>query len=440
MKKNKQKNYLKSITLVLFLVVFIPHLLLAQRVLRGKVISEEGAPLSNASVQLKNGTASALSADDGTFTITVPAGETTLVVSYIGFLSQEVDVAGQTDVIVVLESETTSLDDVVVVGYGTQRAEAVTGSVSSIRGDALREVPSANISQALQGRLPGVELTQTSSQPGAVMQIRIRGSRSLSASNDPLIVLDGIPFPGSIADINANDIRSIDILKDASATAIYGSRGANGVVLVTTDKGQAGQKARFNFNSFTGVKELFSRFPMMNGSEFAALRTAAGQFSNSLDESNETSTDWQDLLYRTGMMTSHDVGVSGGTEKGAYNFSAGYLQDKGVIPTQQYQRYSVRGSIDQGIGEHFRVGFTTNNNFSINEGSNVGIYGILSMSPLASPYNEDGSWKRTISMPLDETWSYSRDIVEGLQDQWLNQTRAYGTYNTLYGEVSIPGI
>lgn len=440
MKKNKQKNYLKSITLVLFLVVFIPHLLLAQRVLRGKVISEEGAPLSNASVQLKNGTASALSADDGTFTITVPAGETTLVVSYIGFISQEVDVAGQTDVIVVLESETTSLDDVVVVGYGTQRAEAVTGSVSSIRGDALREVPSANISQALQGRLPGVELTQTSSQPGAVMQIRIRGSRSLSASNDPLIVLDGIPFPGSIADINANDIRSIDILKDASATAIYGSRGANGVVLVTTDKGQAGQKARFNFNSFTGVKELFSRFPMMNGSEFAALRTAAGQFSNSLDESNETSTDWQDLLYRTGMMTSHDVGVSGGTEKGAYNFSAGYLQDKGVIPTQQYQRYSVRGSIDQGIGEHFRVGFTTNNNFSINEGSNVGIYGILSMSPLASPYNEDGSWKRTISMPLDETWSYSRDIVEGLQDQWLNQTRAYGTYNTLYGEVSIPGI
>lgn len=440
MKKTKQKLYLKGITLALFLVVFIPYFLHAQRTLTGKVISEDGTPLTNASVQLKNGSIGTLSANDGTFTITVPTGETTLVVSFIGFISQDVDIAGKSQVIVALQSESTSLEDVVVVGYGTQRAEAVTGSVSSIQGDVLRDVPAANISQALQGRLPGVELSQTSSQPGAAMQIRIRGSRSLSASNDPLIVLDGIPFAGSIGDINSNDIKSIDILKDASATAIYGSRGANGVILITTNKGQVGQKARFSYNSFVGTKDLFARYPMMEGSEFAALRKAAGQYTNSLDESDDTNTDWQDLLYRTGMVTSHDVGVSGGTERGSYYFNAGYFEDRGVVPTQQYKRYSIRGSLDQGIGEYFRVGFTTNNNFNITEGSNVGLYGVLSMSPLANPYNEDGSWKRTIRMPLDEPWSYSRDIVNSLKDEWLSQTRAYGTYNTLYGEVRIPGI
>ncbi|TCK85409.1 SusC/RagA family TonB-linked outer membrane protein [Albibacterium bauzanense] len=440
MKKTKQKSYLKGIALALFLVVFTPCFLLAQRTVTGKVISEDGTPLTNASVQLKNGSIGTLSANDGTFTIAVPTGETTLVVSFIGFISQDVDIAGESQVIVVLESESTSLQDVVVVGYGTQRAEAVTGSVSSIQGDALREVPAANISQALQGRLPGVELSQTSSQPGAAMQIRIRGSRSLSASNDPLIVLDGIPFAGSIGDINSNDIKSIDILKDASATAIYGSRGANGVIIVTTNKGQIGQKAKFSYNSYVGTKDLFAKFPMMNGSEFAALRKAAGQYTNSLDESDDTNTDWQDLLYRTGMTTSHDFGVSGGTEKGTYYFNAGYFEDQGVIPTQGYKRYSIRGSIDQGIGEYFRVGFTTNSNFNVTQGSNVGIYGALSMSPIANPYNEDGSWKRTIRMPLDETWSYSRDIVNSLKDEWLSQNRAYGTYNTLYGEVKIPGV
>lgn len=438
--KKKQTHNLSRLIFVIALVLLIPNLALAQRSLRGKVVSEEGTALANASIQVKGTTTSTSSASDGTFTLTIPSGRTILNISYVGYISQDFTVDNQTEIVVTLASQTTSLEDVVVVGYGTQRAEAVTGSVSSIRGDALREVPSANISQALQGRLPGVEMTQTSSQPGAVMQVRIRGSRSLSASNDPLIVLDGIPFPGSIADINPNDIKSIDILKDASATAIYGSRGANGVILVTTDKGSMGQNAKFNYNGFAGIRELFARYPMMNGPEFAALRKAAGQYSNSLDESDDTDTDWQDLLYTTGLMNSHDVGVTGGTQSGMYAFNAGYLNDLGVIPTQGYKRYSIRGSLDQNIGSHIRVGFTTNSNFSLNQGSNVGIYGILSMSPIANPYNEDGSWKRTIRMPLDEPWSYSKDVVNNLKEQWLSQNRAYGTYNTLYGEFSVPGI
>jgi TonB-linked SusC/RagA family outer membrane protein len=404
------------------------------------VTDEKNEPLPGAVIKAKSGNGSTSTGTNGAFSLSVPANEPSVLASYMGFTTQEVRINGQAALTIKLVSDNENLNEVVVVGYGVQRAEAVTGSVASIRGDALRDVPSSNISQALQGRLPGVELSQTSSQPGAAMQIRIRGTRSLSASNDPLVVLDGIPFAGSIGDISPSDIKSIEILKDASATAIYGSRGANGVVLVTSNKGQMGQKATINYSNFVGTKDVFGRYPMMDGPELAALRKTAGLYTNSLDESDDVNTDWQDLLYRKGLITSHDIGVSGGTEQGSYSFNAGYLEDRGVIPTQDYRRYSIRGSIDQGVGKYIRMGFTTNSNFNITRGSNVGMYGVLSMSPIANPYNADGTWKRTIRMPLDETWSYSKDVVNDLKDRWLNRTEAYGTYNTLYGEVKIPGI
>lgn len=170
-------------------------------------------------------------------------------------------VGGQSNISVTLQDESIGLSDVVVVGYGTQRKESVTGSVASLKGEVVRDVPWANISRALQGRVAGVEMLQTSSKPGAEMQIRIRGTRSLNASNDPLIVLDGIPFAGSIGDINPGDIKSIDILKDASATAIYGSRGANGVILVSTNKGTKGQEAKFSYNGYYGLKDIFAKYP-----------------------------------------------------------------------------------------------------------------------------------------------------------------------------------
>ncbi|SFU90547.1 SusC/RagA family TonB-linked outer membrane protein [Pontibacter akesuensis] len=406
--------------------------------------AEAGIGLPGVTVLLKGTQTAAPTDANGTYTINLPNGNGTLVFSYIGYESQEVPVNGRNTINVQLGTDAKALEEVVVVGYGTQRAEAVTGSVASISSEEITQVPSGNITQALQGRLPGVEFAQSSSQPGASMQIRIRGTRSISGGNDPLVVLDGIPFPGAISDINPNDIKSIDILKDASATAIYGSRGANGVVLISTKTGKAGQKPQVTYNGFHGVKEVFARYDMMSGPELFALRQAAGQFNGQLgvDEAEGVDTDWQDLLYKTGMTTSHDVGVSGGTEQGRYNFSVGYFEDEGVIPTQQYTRYSMRGSIDQGIGKRFRMGFTTYNNYNLTEGNNVGLYNILSLSPLANPYNEDGSLKRTVRMPLDETWVYTRDMLEegGLDDLWLSQTRAFATYNTIYGEVQIPGV
>ncbi|MFS8615624.1 MAG: TonB-dependent receptor [Solitalea sp.] len=426
-------------------VVFDPAARLAElgvqiRTVKGKVVDPEGKPMMGVSV-VEKGTTNGTSTDtEGNFSLSVSTQRPVLVFTFIGYLSQEVEVGEQAAIQVTLEEDLQQLEEVVVVGYGTQRREAVTGSVVSISGEDMRGVPSSNISQALQGRLPGVEISQTSSQPGATMQIRIRGTRSLTASNDPLVVLDGIPFSGSIADINPNDIKSIDILKDASATAIYGSRGANGVILVTTAKGVPGQDAKVSYNGYYGAKTAFAEYPMMSGSEFVALRQAAGQFTNALDESDDVNTDWQDLLYQTGTVTSHDVSIQGGSRNGSYNFGAGYYHDESLIPSQQYNRFSLRGSIDQQVGQYFRFGLNTNNTYNVTEGSQVGLYGILSMSPIADPFNEDGSWKRTVKMPLDEQWVYSREILEGLEDQWLDQTRSYATYNALYGELQVPGV
>jgi TonB-dependent starch-binding outer membrane protein SusC len=313
-----------------------------------------------------------------------------LVFSFVGMTTMEIPVNGQTVISVQLTEDVTDLEEVVVVGYGTQRREAVTGSVASVSGDVLREIPASNFTQALQGRIAGVEMAQTSTRPGSSMQIRIRGTRSLTASNDPLIVLDGIPFSGTISEINTNDIKSMDILKDASATAIYGSRGANGVIIITTNKGSKGQKAKVTYNGRQGVNTVFANFPMMDGPEFVALRAARGQYSNGPDEFDNMNTDWQDMFYRNGSQSSHDVGLSGGTANGSYNFGVGYLNDQGVIPTNSFTRYSLRTSIDQEVGEWFRFGLNSNSNVNFTQGNQVGLYGVLSMSPISDPYNEDG--------------------------------------------------
>lgn len=400
--------------------------------------SEDNLGIPGVNVLIK-GTANAAITDiDGTYTISAPRNAV-LVFTSVGFKTQEATVTGNT-ISIVLQGATEQLEEVVVVGYGNQRKEAVTGSVASIKGDAIREIPSNNIARALQGRIAGVEMTQTSTKPGAGMQIRVRGSRSLNASNDPLVVLDGIPFSGSINDLSTDDIKSIDILKDASATAIYGSRGANGVILVTTNKGSKGQEARFTYNSFYGVKSVFAKYPMMNGPEYVKLRAAAGLYTNGLDEADNVNTDWQDLFYRTATIQNHYFGVSGGMAKGSYNFSLSYQKDESVVPLQDFERFSLLASVDQEIGSALRIGITSNNNYSVNNGNNLGLYGVLSMSPIANPYNEDGSWKRTVAMPLDEQWVYSEQTMNALGDKYVDKTKTFGSYNTIYAEVKVPGV
>ncbi|MEI3790761.1 MULTISPECIES: SusC/RagA family TonB-linked outer membrane protein [unclassified Chryseobacterium] len=332
------------------------------------------------------------------------------------------------------------IEEVIVIGYGTQKKEAVTGSVSSLGGTALKEVPSANITDAIQGRLPGVDIGRTSTKPGAVQQIRIRGERSLTGSNDPLIVLDGIPFVGSLGDISPSDIKSLDILKDASATAIYGSRGANGVILITTNRGSKGQKARFTYNGYTGFQTIFSKYPVMDGPKFAKLRADAKMFTNAQDEFNDINTDWQDKYYGVGLMMNHDVGVTGGSEKGNYNFGVAYFQQNGVVPLQSYKRLSIRGSLDQEVSKFIKIGFSTNSNFSINDFNGVSGAPMLGYSPLVSPYKADGSPKTVMYSAIDQTALQTRGILENLGDAYADRTNAFSSYNNLYGELKIPGV
>jgi len=436
---------MKKSRLLRIAFIMLPMLLLsfwtyAQSVrVKGTVIDEGGAPMVGVNVVIKGTTTGIITDANGKYQIDTDS-KSTLSFSFIGYNVQDIPVASRKEIDVKLLPDNRQVDEVVVVGYGTQRKEAVTGSVASMKGDVLREMPAANITQSMQGRVAGVDMQQTDSKPGSTLQIRIRGTRSLTASNDPLVVLDGIPFAGSISDLSSDDIKSIDILKDASATAIYGSRGANGVILITSNRGTKGDNAHFSYNSYYGVKNAID-YPMMNGTDFIALRKAANIYTtNGTDEDNSVNTDWQSLFYRTGIQTNHDLNVTGGTQKGSYKFGVGYYSDQAVIPGSDYIRYSIRASVDQEIGKYLHIGATTNNIYSITNGASLGMYGVLSMSPIANPYNTDGSLKTTVQMPLDKQWVYTKSVIEGLGDKWKDQSKAFASYNSFFGELKIPGV
>ena len=434
----RKNHYLQTLCLFL-LFCLAPIVASGQSIsVQGTVTDATGEPVLGANVTEPGTTNGVITDLDGKYVISV-SSKGKLNFSYIGYQAQLIDVAGRNRIDIVLQEDTQVLEEVVVIGYGTQRKEAVTGSVASMKGEVLREVQTGNISSALAGRVAGVDMSQTSSKPGASMQIRIRGTRSLNASNDPLVVLDGIPFAGSLSDINPNDIKSLDILKDASSTAIYGSRGANGVIMVTTNKGYTEQKVQVSYNGYFGFKNA-QEFPMMTGDELSKLRATAGKYTNGLDEKDGTNTDWQDLFYQTGIATSHDVTVSGGAKTNNYSFGIGYFNDKGVVPTQQYNRITMRGSLDQEVGKYIKIGFVTNDNYNVTEGGQIGLYNVLSASPLISPRNDDGTIRKIGKAATDDQVFITRDIINEYDDLWVQRDKAFASYNNLYTDVKIPGI
>ena len=399
-------------------------------------VSDSQGPLIGATVMEKGTNNGTVTDFDGKFSLNVSAGAT-LVVSYVGYVSQEVKASDGMNV--TLKEDGHIVNEVVVIGYGTQRREAVTGSVANIGGEKLNQVAATNAAQALQGRVAGVLMTQTGSKPGDEMQIRIRGQRSLSASNDPLIVLDGIPFMGSLSDINPSDIKSMDILKDASATAIYGSRGANGVIIITTVKGSQGTPAKVTYNGYVSFKTVFHKYPMMDGPTYNKFRQYAGLYQNSLDENENTNTDWQDLYYQTGVSHNHDISVAGGTNGGSYSFGAGYYKDESVVPTEGYNRISVRGNFDQKVGKWFRFGLSTNTSYRKTEGVN-NMYAVLASTPISSPYDANGNLKRYNALPADDQVVVTKETVERDKEMWLSENKGIGTYNTLFAELKCPWI
>lgn len=409
------------------------------KVVRGSVFDSHG-PLIGATV-VEKGTNNGVVTDfDGNYTIKVSDPNAVLVVKYIGYITQELAVNDVTVVNFTMHEEGRNLNEIVVIGYGTQRKESVTGSVANVSAQKLMENPSSNITQALQNRVAGVDMQQTNSQPGAEMRIRIRGQRSLSASNDPLIVLDGIPFVGTLADINPSDIKSLDILKDASATAIYGSRGANGVIMITTNKGTIATPAKVTYNGYVNFKTLFNEFPMMSGEKFSEMRKLAGKYTNGLDEKDGVDTNWQDMFYQTGVAHSHDITVSGGTQNGTYSFGGSYNHDEGVIPTQAFDRFTLRANIEQKIGNFVRVGLSSTNTYNVKEGMQIGMYGILQMSPIVDPYNADGSLKRVVHLGSDDIFVMTKDVIEANKEKWRNDNETIATYNSIFGEIECPWV
>ena len=422
------------------LSVLLPFAAAAQQVtVKGKVTDQNGEPLAAAGVVVMNTTNGVVTDFDGNYQLTVNR-DAVLEFSSLGYVSQAVPVNGRAVINVQLEVDSELVEEAVVIGYGTARKSDVTGSITSVGGNDLREVPAGDITQALQGRIAGVDFQSSSSNPGASMTICIRGDRSLSASNDPLIVLDGIPFMGSLSDISTNDIKSIDVLKDAASTAIYGSRGANGVIIITTYKGVEGQDPKVSFNFYTAVKDAI-KLPTMQGEKFVQMRKMAGRYTNSIMESDDVNTDWQDMIYRTGYTQNYELSVVGGTKGGSYRFGITYYNDEAVLPTKGYDRLALTGSIDQKIGEYVRVGFTTNTSYTVNTGNQVGVP--FTYSPLVNPYDENGELRRTVDMPSDNGWFvWTKENVNEYTDAGVynNESNNIATYNTGYLQVNIPGI
>lgn len=450
-----------KILLVVVSVNLISFSLFAQTVaLRGKVVDEKGEPLIGATIKIAGTTTAATANINGEFTLNVPANTAKITVSFVGYTDYEKTlVRGVTNLgTITLASSNKSLSEVVVVGYGTQKKKDVTGAISSIGATALLEVPATNIIQGLQGRLAGIDIQTNSGQPGAAAAIRIRGERSLGTTgssadsqNGPLVVLDGIPFVGgSINDINPDDIANIDVLKDASATAIYGSRGASGVIIVTTKRGKAGSTI-VSYNAYAGMSKPTSEYNFFNGQEYANFKEAA-RIYNSVNPgtsayglttaeqaglTNGTNTDWQKLIFRTGYVNDQNLAVSGGTERTQFSFGAGYRKEQGIVYGQDYNRYTLRATFDHQISKIFKVGGSTTENLSVTNGGNrYPIGGIIRLSPLVSPYNADGS----INLyPLTGSLDAATVNPLTIRDKSTNydQNRRLSTINALYAEANI---
>jgi TonB-linked SusC/RagA family outer membrane protein len=461
----------------------------------GRVVQGNGEPLPGVTIVVKGTTIGTSTDTDGRFTLTAPVGST-LAFSFVGFASQEVAITEATTTLAIkLADDAKALDEVVVVGYGTQKKTDVTGALSSVSETQIQQVTTQNVTQALQGRAAGVDVAGGNFRPGEVPAIRIRGNRSIRASNEPLYVVDGIPLAQGtgLNDFNPQDIESVEVLKDASATAIYGSRGANGVVIVTTKRGKEG-RFTLNYNTYYSVDKASRTLDLFNGGEFLELQREANRNTNSYptlypdpardfalfgapdlnawegiadgyewidranrvvatrpttdeertryganvlqipiyDASKVRTTDWQDLALRTALTQNHQLSASGGTDKLRASMSVGYLNQEGIQPGQDFARYNARVTLDYKVNNIVTLGASTNASLGIqNYGPDV--YGrAAGQIPYATPYAPDGAF---IVNP-----GFVATIFNPLRevDNAFNERRVTRFFGSLYGEVKLP--
>ena len=379
----------------------------------GSVTAEaDGMGLPGVNVLVKGSSTGTVTDIEGSYSINVPDENDTLVFSSIGYLTQEVPVNGRSVIDISLAEDVQSLEEVVVVGYGTQKRSDITGSVASVSAEEIADIPMTNIGAGLAGRVPGLDIVSSGAGPGAENQILLRGQRSFTASNDPLIILDGSPYYGSLNDINPYDIASVNVLKDASSTAIYGARGANGVMIITTKRGSAGSP-KFMLESFAGPQIRYGRLPYANGEQYAAIGREAYRAIGGYPES-ETSVeddevifdaiemeaiqrggeglDYQDLLFQQGHQQKHQLSVMGGSEAVKYNVTGSYFNEEGIIPGEVFNRYSLRSNLDFTLSSKVTAGTSILLNYTLNQRKTDGALAqVFQSSPLGKLYEEDGT-------------------------------------------------
>jgi TonB-linked SusC/RagA family outer membrane protein len=372
-----------------------------QMKVRGNIVGPDGQTIPGVTVIDQSNPANGTVSDfDGNFSISVSA-DGTLTVSYVGYESQSVNVSGRTTLNISMTESVSTLDEVIITGYGSQvKKSDLTGSISSISSDDFESQPLVRIDQALQARAAGVAVTQTSGAPGAGYKIRIRGANSITGNNNPLYVVDGL-FVGNIDNINANDIKSIEVLKDASATAIYGNRGANGVVLVTTKTGTIG-KAKIQVSSFVGSSEVVQRIPVMTPAQFAQgvnLRDGVETISQSRIEelANGGGANWQDYFFRSAPFSNVNISASGGTEDVDYYISANTYKAEATVINQDYSRLNLRANINAQLSDKLKVGVNNFISRSENNGARVNLAGGIAWDMTTPPRDADGNYN---SAPL----------------------------------------
>src|SRR6267142_95920 len=391
-------------TLLIVIAWFSLTSAIAQQRVTGKVKStEDGQELPGVSVVVKGSAVGTTTDTNGHYPLDIPANGTTLVFSFIGMVTQEIEIAGRNTIDVLLAGDVKQLSEVVVVGYGTQERESITGSITRVKGSEIQNLPVTTYEQALQGRTPGVQISSASGELGSVMKIRVRGASSVTANNQPLVVIDGFIVTTNdqsnfvdnntsnpLADLNPNDIASVDVLKDASAAAIYGSRASNGVILITTRRGSQG-KTKFNFNYSTGTSQPPHIRRFLNNTQYAEMFTAAaknsgyttdpagldaawsdyggaGSFTNLV--ARGTNDNWNKAAYRTGRISQYDLSATGGTDKTKFFTSFGYLDQTGIIVRNALNRLSARLNLYQIVNDKLKLGLSINQVYSLK--SNIG--------------------------------------------------------------------
>ena len=387
----------------------------------GTVTDSYGQPLPGVNVLVKGTSIGTQTDFNGNYSISINNENSQLVFSYIGFLTQEILIGNKNEINVTMAEDIASLSEVLVVGYGKMKKTDITGAVSSVKAKDLAISPVLGVADALKGRVSGVDITSAGGSPGAAPQIRIRGNRSITATNQPLLVLDGIPFPGNLNDINTNDVQSIEVLKDASSTAIYGSRGANGVILITTKRGITGE-TKVTLDSYYGVTEIYGGIDTRNAEQYVKQRIDVAKYQGSYTTDrdvfqdwewdayqNGVDTNWMDYVFKTGYRQNHQLSFSGGNEKTQFLISGGFFNEEAVIPQGDYNRLTFRLNLDHQVTDWLKIGTSTNITYSK---KNNGVYddplnpildaspsstqraglimNSLRLSPLAQPYDENG--------------------------------------------------